>query len=555
MKDDSDLWLHVRQPKPSGPDDGERPYRRKGDRGHDRDGQGDLENRPLRGFENHRRDRDADTDNENGARRTGVNRGRNEPSWYRDEAQMETAGLENQENTRSREWRDKDRRATRGSDRDWARGAKADLDPEWMEAPESENVNGTHTQEDFERWKERMKSGKAAKPDTTEAQRMNHDRTTSGAGSGAAKVKVDTPLVVDSSVDGFFGLWNQPKQKEAINDSVDGAQQGARIVGAQGPKSSKFTGFFNPKPDPEMEKEKPSLPMFAKVTDSSSEDKEGFQRILNLLGQQQQPQNGTTETTPRAQQQRDTTASPPMQAPRGVENNDLYSLLGSRSPTANDSPKGKDSEFLLKLMQQPQQQRPDINQSNINSRRANQDASPGLLPLSSLMISPHDTPQQMPSTQPPPGFFDDVPARDKLNPNAERKGPPPGFFDTNFSRQPPAGTPQQSPFSIGLQRPPGLDQVPTGYPQHVQPPRQSMVPPPGFQAPTRGQNAFPPGLIPNDRLQFGMPANGRSMPPPGFMHAAPPGFPVPFGQEGMPYGAFGEGGNFGHAFPPGQQRR
>ena len=560
VKDDSDMWSGARQQRSSGLDDGERPYRRNGDRGHEKEGQAGRDSRLNRGFENHRREGDREADTESGTRRQGVGRGRNEPSWYRDEARAEEGGTAHKEN-RPPGWQDTDRGTTGGlrwSDRDRPKGAKVDLDPEWMGAPESETTNQTHTQEDFERWKERMKSGNATKSDPKVEDRGSHDRTESGAGSSGATIKPDTPLVVDSSVDGFFGLWNQPKNKMTTENPVNGVTSKETNTGNKMTKPSKFTGFFNPKPDPEPPKAQSPPTWFAPATDSSNEDKKGFQRILNLLGQQQQqPQDGDSIPPRRAQQQRDTIASPPGPASRGLENSDLHSLLGTGSSPANAVPQGRDSEFLLKLMQQPQQHRSDLNQGNLSGRRAVQDATSGLLPLSNLMISPHDTPQQTPSTQPPPGFFDDVPARDKLNPGTERRAaPPPGFFENSVPRPSPAGAPQQSQFPLGLQRPPGLDQVPPGYTQNVQPQRQNMIPPPGFQAPARGQSNFPPGLTPNDRLQFGMPASGRGMPPPGFMHPVPPGFPLPFGQEGMPYGAFGEGGgNFGHAFPPGQQRR
>ena len=555
VKDDSDLWSNVRQSRPPGPDDSERTYRKNRDRGHDRDGPGDRDSGPISNFENHRRDRDAEADGEPRLRRTGIERGRNEPSRYRDGSLPEIGGPEDPESTKTREWRDKEKRGTRGSDREWTRGAKADLDPEWMEAPVSENANGTHTQEDFERWKERMKSGNAVKPEVVESRRTSHNHTSSSVGLGTAKVKVDTPLVVDSSVDGFFGLWNQSQKKETPDDVVDGAQAGLSKPGASKPKPSKFTGFFNPKPELDSKTESLSRPSLVTGTDSSNEDREGFQRILNLLGQQQQPPNRKPETPPRAQQQREFIASPPVHVSRSMENNDVHSLLGTSSPSANPMPHGKDSEFLLKLMQQPQQHRPDVSQANIESHHTNQAAIPGPLPLSNLMISPQEKPQQTTPAQPLSVFFDDASAKDKLNPNTERKGPPPGFFDNNFIRQSPSGIPQQSPFPLGLQRPPGLDQVPTNYPQHVQPPRQNMLPPPGFQMATRNQNPFPPGLLLNERLQFGTPANGRAMPPPGFMQGAPPGFPVPFSPETMPFGGFSEGGSFGQGFPAGQQRR
>lgn len=553
MKEDNELWSNLRQQRIPTQEDGERSYRRNGDRGIDRDRDGQRENRPLRGFENHRRETDREVDTENGGRRPELGRGRNEPSWYRDDARTDEGGMEDHETGKARDWRDKERRPPRGSDREWNRGAKVELDPEWMDTPEPERKNQIHTQEDFERWKERMKTGNTVKAETPVEQRPSHDRTISGAGTIATKGKVDTPLVVDSSIDGFFGLWNESKSKGLPSKSADGEDPAVAKTAAKASKASKFTGFFNPKPDIEADKGKPSLPLLAPPADSSNEDKEGFQRILNLLGQQQQvQQNRKSRTPPRAQQQRDPALSSPSQISKGGENNDLYSLLGASSPPGKAVSQSTDSEFLLKLMQQPRHSNHDINPGGFNGRRAAQDIAPGSLPLSHLMISPHDTPQQTPSTGPPPGFFDDLPSRDKLNPGTERRGPPPGFYDGNLPRHSAVGS-QQSTLQPGLQRPPGLDQLPPGYGQHLNSQRQNMAPPPGFQVSSRGHNAFPPGLIPSDRAHFGIPANGRGMPPPGFVPPAPPGFPLPFGHEGMPFGAF-DPGSFGQGFPP-QPRR
>ena len=551
VKDDSDLWSNVRQARTPGQEEGERPYRKNGDRDYDRDREGGREPRTQRGFDNHRRDGDRDAEGENGARRVGLGRGRNEPSWYKDEGHKEEGGHEDSGNTRP--W-DRERRGTRGQDRDWNRGGmKVEMEPEWMDAPGPEEQSHVKTSEDFERWKKQMKTGSTATQDTplppTE-QRSNHQPTASGGVAGAGRGKVDTPLVIDSSFDdGFFGLWTGPKKSKDVTDNAEnGAPPMIASTGAKSSKPSKFTGFFNPRPDPEPLQEQPSIPsmgLFAPPQDSSNEDKEGFQRILNLLGQQQ-PQNGTTTTPPRAQTQRGPPASPPVQSPQGREQNVLFSLVKTGSPQGNAVPQTRDSEFLLKLMQQPQQGRHDLRDPNLNGRRAGQDTTPGLLPFSNLMISPNETPQPTSSVAPPPGFYDDGHTRDKLNPGAERRGPPPGFFDASKPQRPsPVGAPQSSGLPPGIQRPPGLEQIPPGYAQHIQPQRQTVVPPPGFQVPSRGHNAFPPGLFANNNPnQFGVPTNGRGMPPPGFVNAPPPGFPLPFSQEGLPFGAFGDG-NFG----------
>ena len=554
MKDDSDLWSNARQPKAFGPEDGERQHRRNGDRDDDRDKEGGREPRIQRGFDTHRRDGDREAEGESGARRGLPTRGRNEPSWYRDEGHKDEDGPEDPGVGGHRGW---DRRSTRGADRDWGRSTKQEMDPEWMDAPEAEEQTQVKTSEDFEKWKKSMKSGNSATQETplsSVEQRPSHGPTPSGSGVVSSKGKVDAPLVVDSSFDDFFGLWHEPKKsKEITSNRENEVPQVTANTGAKTSKPSKFTGFFNPRPEPEAVQAQPPLSLFSQAHDSSNEDKEGFQRILKLLDQQQ-PQNGKV-SPPRVQGQREVPASPPVQSPRAGEKNDLFSLLKTSSPQGNAAPQTKDSEFLLKLMQQPQQGRQDLSQPNPNGRRTAQDATPGLLPFSNLMISPNETPQQPPSMGPPPGFYDDALPRDKLNPGAERRGPYPGFFDPGKPQRPsPVGAPPQSNYPPGIQRPPGLEPMSQGYAQHIQPQRPGMVPPPGIQVPSRGQNAFPPGLFPNNINQIGMQVNRHGVPPPGFMSPPPPGFPLPFSQEGLPFGPFSDGASFGQG-NFGQQRR
>ena len=549
MKDDSDLWSNARQPKALGQEDGERQYRRNGDRDYDRDKEGGREPRMQRGFDSHRRDGDRDAEGESGSRRGPPGRGRNEPSWYRDDGPKDEDGLEDSGVVGQRDW---DRRGTRGTDRDWGRSTKQETDPEWMDAPEAEEQTQVKTSEDFERWKKSMKSGNSATPETSLSsveQRPSHGPTASESGIVASKGKVDTPLVVDSSFDGFFGLWHEPKKSTDITSNRENEVLPIKAnTGAKLSKPSKFTGFFNPRPEPEAVQAQPPLSFPTQPQDSSNEDKEGFQRILKLLDQQQQPQNGKV-TPPRAQGQREVPASPPVQSPRAGEKNDLFSLFKTGSPQGNAMPQTKDSEFLLKLMQQPQQGRQDLNQPNPNGRRTAQDATPGLLPFSNLMISPSETPQQPPSMGPPPGLFED-----KLNPGSERRGPLMGFFDPGKpQRPPPVGAPPQSSYPPGIQRPPGLEPMPQGYGHHMQPQRPSMVPPPGFPAPSRGQNAFPPGLFANNINHIGMQVNRHGVPPPAFMSPPPPGFPPPFSQD-LQFGHMSDGAGFGQG-NFGQQRR
>ena len=567
MKEDDDLGLDLRPQRDSEQDGSDLLQRKKEDPGHDQ-GLG-REARTKKAFENHKRDGDHDIDGYYSGRRPGPGRIRDEPSRYRDDDRNENDRTENvgKGNMSHLGWRDKERRGLQEQDRDWHRGTKAELDPEWMDEPESEARKEAHTQEDFERWKEKMKASNGSLPDTSLPASDNlsiHERLNPGAGTSSAKGKVDTLLVVDPTVDNFFGLWNGPQDEKFANTSANVTAPNTVNATAKISKPSKFTGFFNPKANSEPPKGRQGLPFVEAPMDSTNEDKEGFQRILKLLDQQQ-PQ-GDSAPPPLSPGSGDAPTSSPIQSTRDPR--DLYNLFDPRSTQTNAIPLKNDSEFLLNLMQQQQGTRSNLGQMDVHGRRAAQGTAPGLPPFSNLAISPQDTPQQSSSSKSPGLFGDnvreDILARDKPNSSfGTEPRAPPGLHDSR--RQSPTGAPYQSMFTSGLQRPPGLEQMPPGYTQYIQLQRQNMAPPPGFHASTRNQNAFSPSLIhhngPNDRLQYAIPVTGRGIPPPGFMgiNAAPLGAPpLPFNHDGLPFGPFGDVGIFGQGgqgFLPGQQRR
>ena len=591
LRDDNEPWFSGRQQKHTAGDGTERPFRRNGEREHDRDKDNGREPRAQRGFDNHRRDVDREGGEDSHVRRNGVGRGRFDAPWSREEGRYEGEILENAGGIgKTRDWRDKDRSGMRGADREWNKAGKQEQDPEWMAEPEPEEKKQSHTQEDFERWKERMKASNGSTQDSpAEQQPSAHERSTSTFSNNGVKGKVETPLVVDPSFDGFFGLWNEPKEK-IVTNGVD-ALLTKNMNKAHTPKPSKFTGFFNPKPptaqaDPEPPV--PSLPSLEIAKDSSNEDREGFQRILQLLDRQQ-PSSARNGSPPREHASRNLPASPPVQSPRARDSaSGLEGLLASQA-SRDAPPQNRDSEFLLNLMQQTQQMRPNNGQVNYGDQRQGGAAVPGTLNLANLLISPRESARQTPSTNLPPGLYnepsrDDTQRRDKLNPNADRKGPS-GFYEvpnnSNTQRHPSVGANQQPNLPAGLQRPPGLEQLPSSYSQFPIPRQNNIAPPPGFQhAPLRNPNAFPPGLManmpnPNDRgPQYGMRpgVNGPiGMPPPGFMNmnVPPPGFPpLPFNQDGRispsrmflgaggqrpPMDAFGDPAAF--QIPPGAFRR
>ena len=539
----------------AGQDENERAYRRNGDRNSDREGIRDGTNQ--RGSGDSRREGEYDPEQGYGARRTGPSRVRNEKPWSRDEGRTEEARPEDQASSKSRDWRDKERRTTRGFERDWNRGAKAEMDPEWMGALEPENDNKTRSADDIETFKQNMRSGKGNVQDSGSSRaqpQLNHERTA----SGAAKSKLDTPLVVDSSFDGFFGLYKEPK-KEPEPASANVSLPSFTTPG-KAPRGSKFTALFGAKTQTESADEQ-SLPAASQQPESLNEDKEGFKHILNLLNQQQ-GQNSNAITPPRQPSAQEFQQSPPFQStptqsPPSRNDGDLSYLLSARPNPKKIEPSTMSRDFLLNLMRDPQQGGHHLQNGMTRDRQVDHDGPQGLNQFPNLVLSPQENVRSPPGPQ---GYYldhgrEEQPARDKLNPNlgADRRGPPPGLYDIgNMQRQTPGGAVPSLGFSPGMQRPPGLEQY------QLPSQRQGMAPPPGFSLATRGQSGYPPGLIPNsanDRTPFGMPMNGRGMPPPGFMNGPPPGFPPAFHPDGVPYGGFGDIGNFGQGFVSGQQRR
>ena len=543
LTNETELWSG-RQSKSLGQDEGERGLPRNGYREQDRD----TEPKASRGFDSHRRDVLNDS---NDTRRNGQGRGRNEPSWYRDDKDGEV--FENRRDPqRVREWRDKNRGNTRDMDLDTNRNDKQELEPEWMDEPESHEKKQVHTQEDFERWKERMKASNEPTQENAPpiGERSGHERTVSSISSPAGKVKVETPLVVDSSIDGFFGLWNGPHK----NSSLAEEQPKSEATRAKATKSSKFTGFFGAKAQPaEQEHEVLSGDPFAPPADALSEDKEGFQRILKLLDQQQS--NPMKDTAAREQiLRRNIAASPEAQAQQQSDTPNIGSLFSPHAKAGGPPQPNKDSEFLLNLMRQS---RPQPAQVKSGDPRQTNPIPPELLPFQNLLVS---APPGLPNLQ----AREEHKPLDKLNPTTapERKGPPPGLFDAQ----------RPGPHDSQRMGKDGPEFAQSFISQHA--PHRGMIPPPGFQAPLRTPTQFPPGLIGNhasagpDRGDpFGLRANPhQAFPPPGFLNQPPPGFPpmpppnpnhasrMYFGGPLRPPGeGFGELGDF--AIGPGQFRR
>ncbi|MCJ1280705.1 hypothetical protein MMC26_000022 [Xylographa opegraphella] len=554
-REDGDTWSGLRSGKNLSMDETDRSYRRNGD--HTKGEHGDSR-RPHRGFENHRREIKGEGDDLGTPKRPSNGRG-SRPSWYRDDDAAEGQSLENAKDTTKRgDWRDNDRITRRNGEREWIRGGKVEQDPEWMLEPDVEDKKQTRTAEDIEQWKASMKAARnatdTATPTTIAA--TKHD-TISTPGP-----KLDTPLGLDSSFDKFFGLWHEPLTGYEASTGQSRDDQLRPDTGKLNPpKSSRFTGFFSPKPEMNSQAPAPAAPtapvsLASAEAVSSNEDKEGFQRILQMLGGgnmlqspalhppiNQPPTGGqtlntqllktfrdgaprpprNTKTPPTLQPTTTASASPPILSPRSRRSITIDNLLGPNPQSAKEvaPPQNSESEFLLSLM------RPkgaDPKQTIPNNPRTSVSSAPGILPHLNLMnqqMNQSHYPYSLsePTTQ--HVFYDDAAAersesRDKLNPNASRRtqrgSVPKPFHDLSDPLdQPPSNRQNQflppSAFTLppGLQRPPGFDHLPQGYASTLQSQRASMVaPPPGFLAQPiqnpnliRSPNHFPPGLIRN----------------------------------------------------------
>ena len=563
--------------------------------GEDRVDHGDSRRSQQRGMESHRRDTHRGGDEHRAPRQNGIGRG-HKPSWHQEEEYHDDEGLQgSKDTTKTRDWRDGERGVRRGADREWSRNAKVEQDPEWMFEPDGEVKKQKHTADDIEQWKASMRAGKA-NPDQAASSKALQPKGQDGNGSGAQNDsdsrKLDTPLDLDPTFDKFFGLWNESNVGNEAIKGQNGEESSRLDTGKlNAPKSSRFTGFFSPKPEnqPSVIAE-PAPPAtsqsFPDPAGSSNADREGFQRILQMLGSGNglagpasagtRPSANQSTTNPyHGQRTRARTPppegssnggrpSPPILSPRSRKSIGLENLLGLQSPNESTLPQNSDSQFLLDLMKPKGfdiREPPQITQKFFSSN------PPSILPQFKMTS---ESAQSNYATDPAP---EDAQPRDKLNPTTTRRAHrgsettvPDTFGDIHLQY------PQQHPglqplFGIPppSQRPPGFEQVPQTFNPHFQPlppQRQSIVgPPPGFQGPSRNPSQFPPGLIPNlasmnisvDRVpppgmrQNGLNPNGphpgfmamgNGPPPPGFYSGAPQRPPMDIFGE---FGAAGRG--------------
>lgn len=594
--DHKEDWKEGRPRRNFGPDDHDRKPRRNGDF----DRWEGKDNRDPRDNERGPKERDGRFM----SRRDGQHgRSRFEGSWFRDDnGHVGPDGEEERPSYRNREWR----RDRHGADRDWTRGSKFEQEPEWLDSTEPEEPRRVHTQEDFQRWKEKMKAGSAQAQEGEKKEPPVENVT--GETPKAENRPTDgeifshggAPLQSDMTMERFFGLLGEKKPTPAMSSPSPIESPAKEKPAAKPMKSSRFAGLFSPTPESRLKEPEPQAgikPTPSPNTASSDADQEGFQRILQMLGSSKSrngtPHNEHTQHPPhpsmlQAEQARAPMAGPTKEPVNRPENMGMPESFPGRNavPGTHENPLSEDdkddpqatSTQLLRLMQQFQ-----INPMRNAGPNHGQPQSAG--PAPGMMNMPPDVLPRPPGLQSPqkaPEFLDDPAIANMQRPEARR--PPMGFFDEGpfppnaQVPMPPGGSrvPQgQNSAVMGIQRPPGFEHMPPppGWPGHQLPPQQAggpgpLPPPPGI--PARGINPnFMPNMMPmhgnmpplSERQQFprGPGGNGAAAfgPPPGMM-PPPPGYmnmnglPAGFPPEAfMGPGHGGQGPFGGHPGPQG----
>ncbi|CUS15762.1 unnamed protein product [Tuber aestivum] len=508
---------------------------------------------------------------EDGDRFRGTgDRGKRETPWDKDRPpKYDNFGREREHRPRGRRdeasWLLEDRGTDRGDrdhyrDRDHHRynssNNRNEKDPEWMDSgPGNEDKTGdskaVHSMEEFQRWKEKMKASNAPEEKKIRAEapaelvgqdkfpkepKGSHQSTKeTGNSHSAIEEPATAPAVVENGVDRFFGLWGAPSSSKSPEQDILGNMRPETKTAVK----SRFTSFFTPQ-EP-VSPNIPEPPIAAKiptpVNESSSEDKEGFQRILDLL-----TSNSLGSSEPVS------VPSPGISRPPQPSVSPLASMMPPHPPPSHSQqtpitspPHHRDpnADFFMRLMQQNQSQGP---------------------PPPPPLHAPYGGPSQMP---PPPPISTSPHSfqRAKNNPLSPAFDDPAiTAFRQRSSQESTSPILPRGPPLMEQHGPPGswnhqqqqqqLSQQQQPQPQPQQPPppqnHRQVAPPPGFARPQQQQHHHQ-GPPPPPAFLGPLPGvNGpQSMP---FALGPPPNLPPNFGPHTPPF--FGMNGMNGHPPPP-----
>ena len=179
-------------------------------------------------------------------------------------------------------WRERDRERDRDRDREWSRGGnKVEEDPEWMDTKIEKKEIKPRTQEDFQRWKEQMRAKDAPLDERDDSKDITTDVAI--AISSTASPMLTAPLQAHSSTEPtqgiLFGNWGRDR-------ATDVAPQETAPAKAKTDKKSRFMTMFAKSDEPTAPSQPPlPVPISYSPAIEANADKEGFQRILQMLGQ------------------------------------------------------------------------------------------------------------------------------------------------------------------------------------------------------------------------------------------------------------------------------
>ena len=219
-----------------------------------------------RGFHESRQDPDH---REGASRRNGANRGKLDQRWPREQGSVPSRDNDRIP-SRGHGWRDREKQ----DDKDWSRSNRVEQDPEWLEETDEDDKKQVHTQEEFQLWRERMRAGTIGEVPAKDRNSLLH-----GSEGSTANVTV-SQIPSEGGFDKLLGNWSDVKKPE--NGRENGQSRKSQNSKS---KSSRFAGFFAPQEDTLRNDQDQVMeePMPSERTESS-DDKEGFQRILQMLG-------------------------------------------------------------------------------------------------------------------------------------------------------------------------------------------------------------------------------------------------------------------------------
>ncbi|KAH6614269.1 hypothetical protein C7974DRAFT_73849 [Boeremia exigua] len=370
------------------------------------------------------------------------------------------------------------------NDRDWERGGggnRGEEDPEWMDAKvEKKKEPQMKTQADFERWKEQMKA-KDTPVEERGAPKESPATPATATGIAAGPMftaPVQTPTTAESTQGILFGNWGNVKGVELGQDESIKAK----------PKPAKASKFMSMFAKPEEPAAHSPIPISAPAppVPHANEDQQGFQRILQMLGQvnvgspqaappnQPSPPNGIRGHGGGISLDFQQSPPPDMQnhrppPHRTLEQQSILQNILAPRPTAPESRPSQQARFNAMspenaLQEQFGPPRPDSGRQdgqspfqNPPSRNANpQDANLAAILnsraredsqrdqgqkqrerdfLLTLMQQPRNTPpqmmnQNMPRGGPPMAMFENMQHEQRAPPQPKaRGGLPPGFMD------------------------------------------------------------------------------------------------------------------------------